>query len=73
MTKIKTYKPNKNSWKYNFVANLDNGKVVDYITIVTEYGKEYAEDCFRRSLEEQLERFNADWFSFHLVSKTKEK
>jgi len=73
MTKIKTYKKNKNSWKYNFKAELNNGKVIDYITIVTAYGKEYAEDCYIRSIEEQQERFGGKWISFWLDSKEIER
>lgn len=70
---MKTYKKNKNSWKYNFVAELDNGKVINSLVIVTQYGKEYATDYYRRTLEKELERYGANWFSFYLESKELEK
>lgn len=70
---MKTYKKNKNSWKYNFVAELNNGVVISYITVVTQYGKEYATEHYRKTLEKELERFGADWFSFWLESKELEK
>jgi len=73
MTKITTYKRNKNSWKYHFVAELDNGKTINYITIVTAYGKKYATDCYIRSIEQQQERFGGKWISFWLESKELEK
>lgn len=70
---MKTYKKNKNKWCYNFVAELDNGKVINSLKIVTDYGLQYATEVYAITLERELDRFGADWFSFWLESKELEK
>lgn len=63
---------NKNKWSYRYVAEFIGGGYLNHLVIVTDLGKDYADECYVNSLDKYCEDTNKKWFSFYFTGKTKE-